>query len=232
MGNGSDRVDEAPWAPEHVVAMAPDRAAAAAARALALPARWSATGADDEAVWGVCRGSGAEPYQIAIELAEPAFRCSCPSRKLPCKHVLALLLLWANGHVPSLTRPGVVANWLAARAARSAAGAARQTNVVEPTDADDDSADTHTDRRPPTEGPASPPPGPDKRALERAARVAAGLGELDRWVCDRVRTGLTDPALATYAPWDQVAARLVDAQAPALANRVRRLAGAVGTRAG
>jgi len=230
--NGSERVDEAVWAPEHVVAMAPDRAAVAAARALALPGRWSATGADDEAVWGVCRGSGAEPYQVAVELAEPAFRCSCPSRKLPCKHVLALLLLWVNGHVPALTRPGVVANWLAARAARAATAAARQTTVVEPTDAEDDVASRRTDRQPSTAGPPSPAPGPDKRALERAARVAAGLGELDRWVCDRVRTGLTDPALATYAPWDQVAARLVDAQAPALANRVRRLAGVVGTRAG
>jgi hypothetical protein len=62
--------------------------------------------------------------------------------------------------------------------------------------------------------------------------VARGLAELDRWVVDRVRTGLTDPTLAHYATWDAVAARLVDAQAGALANRVRRLAGEVGTRDG
>jgi hypothetical protein len=68
--------------------------------------------------------------------------------------------------------------------------------------------------------------------MERAARVAAGLRELDRWLVDRVRAGLTDPALARYATWDTVAARLVDAQAPSLANRVKRLAGAVGTRPG
>lgn len=55
-----------------------------------------------------------------------------------------------------------------------------------------------------------------------------GLTELDRWLEDRMRTGLADPALSRYATWDSLAARLVDARAGALANRVRRLAGLVG----
>jgi hypothetical protein len=58
--------------------------------------------------------------------------------------------------------------------------------------------------------------------------MAAGLAELDRWLDDRLRTGLTDPALARYRTWDDLAARLVDAQVGGLSNRVRRLAGAVG----
>ena len=56
----------------------------------------------------------------------------------------------------------------------------------------------------------------------------AGLAELDRWLDDRMRTGLADPALARYGTWDQLAARLVDARAGSLANRIRRLAGLVG----
>ena len=56
------------WAPEHVVALAPDIAAAAAGRTMAVPSHWAATGCDTEAVWGLCRGSGAEPYQVAVEL--------------------------------------------------------------------------------------------------------------------------------------------------------------------
>ena len=55
-----------------------------------------------------------------------------------------------------------------------------------------------------------------------------GLVELDRWLEDRMRTGLADPSLARYATWDGLAARLVDARAGSLANRVRRLAGLVG----
>mgnify|MGYP000326096381 CR=1 FL=1 len=45
------------------------------------------------------------------------------------------------------------------------------------------------------------------------------LVELDRWLDDRLRTGLSDPALARYDTWDSLAARLVDARAGALANR-------------
>ena len=63
---------------------------------------------------------------------------------------------------------------------------------------------------------------------ERVARLVAGLVELDRWLEDRLRTGLADPSIARFATWDALAARLVDARAGALANRVRRLAGRVG----
>jgi hypothetical protein len=61
--------------------------------------------------------------------------------------------------------------------------------------------------------------------------MAAGLAELDRWLDDRLRTGLADPSLAGYKTWDGLAARLVDAQVGGLANRVRRLAGLVGAHA-
>merc|ERR1739841_333483 len=61
--------------------------------------------------------------------------------------------------------------------------------------------------------------------------MLSGLTELDRWLDDRMRTGLADPALARYATWDDLAARLVDAQVGGLANRIRRLAGLVGASA-
>ena len=67
-------------------------------------------------------------------------------------------------------------------------------------------------------------------ATSASSACVAGLVELDRWLDDRLRTGLADPALARYATWDDLAARLVDARAGALANRVRRLAGVVGAR--
>jgi hypothetical protein len=66
----------------------------------------------------------------------------------------------------------------------------------------------------------------------RVERVTHGLRELERWIDDRVRVGLGDPSVARYATWDEVATRLVDAQAGAMANRVRRLAGHVGARPG
>ncbi len=84
------------------------------------------------------------------------------------------------------------------------------------------------------EEPVPPPPPDGERDAardERVERMLAGLTELDRWLDDRMRTGLADPALARYATWDDLAARLVDAQAGSLANRIRRLAGLVGASA-
>jgi len=59
---------------------------------------------------------------------------------------------------------------------------------------------------------------------QREARVASGLAELDRWLCDQVRQGLAVSQQAGYRHWDDIAARMVDAQAPGLAERLRALA--------
>src|SRR5680860_679470 len=100
------------WTIEQVAAVAPSPRSIAAAEPLAVAARWSAVGADDRALWGRCRGSGTEPYETAVDHAEVAWRCTCPSRKLPCKHALALLLLWARGAVGAGTRPESVRSWV------------------------------------------------------------------------------------------------------------------------
>ncbi|MEZ4301849.1 MAG: SWIM zinc finger family protein [Polyangiaceae bacterium] len=43
-------------------------------------------------------GSKGDAYAVYAASKERA-RCSCPSRKSPCKHALGLLLLVAGGHV-------------------------------------------------------------------------------------------------------------------------------------
>ncbi|WP_279580295.1 hypothetical protein [Fodinicola feengrottensis] len=62
-----------------------------------------------------------------------------------------------------------------------------------------------------------------KRAEQREARVSAGLDELDQWLSDQVRTGLAGLSRGGYAQLDAMAARMVDAQAPAVAGTLRRL---------
>jgi hypothetical protein len=64
------------------------------------------------------------------------------------------------------------------------------------------------------------------RAQQRAERVASGLGELSQWLADQVRGGLAAAASAGYPHWDAIAARMVDAQCPAIAERLRGLAAA------
>lgn len=86
--------------PENALSHAPDDASKGNARALANPAKWKSIGAFDsdegEVAWGEITGSGGGVYHTRVEIDEPAFRCTCPSRKLPCKHSLALLLLRAK----------------------------------------------------------------------------------------------------------------------------------------
>jgi hypothetical protein len=217
------------WTVEQVAAVAPSPRAVAAAEPLAVAGRWSSVGADERAIWGRCRGSGAEPYDTMVDHVEVAWRCTCPSRKLPCKHGLALLLLWVRGGVGPGARPGSVEAWIGSRDRRVAA-AERGPGTERRSGGEERSVPA------PGEDPDARPGGVepsdrgelDRARDERVARMLEGLAQLDRWLEDRMRTGLADPALARYGTWDELAARLVDARAGALANRVRRLAGLVG----
>ncbi len=210
--------------PEQVLSLAPDRAAAAAGTSAADPAAWSAAGHDDEAVWGRYVATSAEPYEVAVDLGGPAYRCSCPSRKVPCKHALGLLLLHAQERVVPAPRLPFVQQWMHRRdqhpASRGAGAPAPEAAGEEVSPAGTTGAGRRTR---PTTG-----QGPQQRRVERAERMRAGLVELDRWLADRVRAGLAAGELADPATWDRVAARLVDAQCGGLANRVRRVAARVG----
>ena len=69
------------YSAEQIIALATDAASAKAGRSLAAASKWQHVGQDERALWGECQGSGAKPYQTVIDLSEPAFKCSCPSRK-------------------------------------------------------------------------------------------------------------------------------------------------------
>lgn len=187
-----------PWPSTRIADVAPDASSLSAARK--LDSSWLDTGHSEIALWGRCAGSGKNPYRTSIDTAGPAYRCSCPSRKFPCKHALSLLLKWAGGHVTAADTPADVSEWLTARAARNSPSAAP---------AEDRTPDVATAQR-------------------RHERVAAGLDELERWLTDRIRHGLGSVAhdVDTY---EDIAARMVDAQAPGAAAVLRALPAVVST---
>ena len=96
---------------EKIEQMAPDQASLAAAKKLLKPGKWP-TLADNGAgiVWGECQGSGATPYRIAVTEADAGYKCTCPSRKFPCKHSLALMWMRAEGLAPFV--PGTLPQWV------------------------------------------------------------------------------------------------------------------------
>lgn len=82
---------------EQVQSAAPDARSFADAKKLAKPATWRRLGRDGDALWGVALGSKGDAYAVFTKGVGDV-RCSCPSRKSPCKHGLALLLIAASGH--------------------------------------------------------------------------------------------------------------------------------------
>ncbi|TWD81266.1 SWIM zinc finger protein [Kribbella amoyensis] len=195
------------WDTEQVLALAPDPAAAKAGQAQARVAKWSDAGRSEHALWGYCQGSGKKPYQTMVDLSGPAFRCSCPSRKFPCKHALGLMLLGAAGELTATGEPDWVDAWLTERAGRAERAAER------------------AERKP---GEVADPLAAQQRASRRADRVSAGMAELQSWLDDQVRRGLSGFEQRGYGELSRLAARMVDAQAPGVAGAVRRAAGVVG----
>ena len=187
---------------EQVLALAPDDASAKAAGGLTAAAKWVSVGADADAVWGECKGSGAKPYQAQAEFVTLATRCSCPSRKFPCKHGLALLLMYVQSasSFAGAARPAWVDEWLSSRKDR----AVKKEKAVE-TAAAKVAAD-----------PAAAAASAAKREETRWKRIEAGTTELSRWIADQFRRGLASFGAEQRRDGQAMAARMVDAQAPGL----------------
>lgn len=188
---------------EQINSLAPDNASLKAAEKLLSTNKWPLLQYNDIAIWGECQGSGASPYQSRIDLNGPAFKCSCPSRKFPCKHGLALFLLYAErkaSFIESDTPPPWVSEWLDSRADKA-------LKKIETT--------------------AAPKPVDEvaqaRRVEKRQQNIEQGLVELQRWLEDVARVGMTDLQGKNYSYWDHLSARLIDAQASGLAFRVRQL---------
>src|SRR5687768_14177422 len=197
------------WSIQRVEQLAPDAGSFKAAQGSAKPAKWLNLGRDARLVWGECQGSGANPYQVRADLVDVTYKCSCPSRKLPCKHTLALLLLLAGGAVKEGAPPEFVNEWSANRAKRAESKQAKAAVA----------GDKEVDKE-----------AQAKRVEKRESRISEGLAQLETWLTDIVADGLAATRAQGEDFWEKMAARLVDSQAPGLARRVRELSWAAASR--
>jgi len=185
---------------DQIYSLAPDEASKKAGRDLAVPAKWVTKGINEQALWGECQGSGSKPYQTQVDLTAIAFKCSCPSRKFPCKHGLGLLLLCARQ--PNLFRdsdmPAWVNDWISKRSEKEEKKTEKAEKPV------DEAAQA-------------------KRQQSREQKVSSGISELLIWLKDIVRNGILTVPDKGGAYWDNMARRMVDAQASGLAAMVRNL---------
>lgn len=201
------------WTADQILALAPDAPSASAGQGLASLKKWASVGRSERAIWGLCQGSGKDPYQARVDLSEPAFKCSCPSRKFPCKHGLGLMLLFVKEAAAFKTQdePGWVSDWIAGRADRA------EKKVEKAKAAAEKPIDTEAQA---------------KRTAQREARVADGIAGCRVWLDDLVRRGLAAAQVESGSTWERAAARMVDAQASGLAGFIRRIPEVIASGAG
>lgn len=203
---------------DQIKALAPDAASLSAALGLAHASDWSllAKDAAGNALWGEIKGSGKSPYQARIDLAEPAFKCSCPSRKFPCKHGLALLMVHAKEAqaFTAADRPTWVSDWLDARQNKASARGTASDQALALADLSDLEREAILLKQAKKA---------QKSAAEKAEKAATGTAQCSLFLQDILRTGLSQ--LPQHADrFEPLAAQLVDAQLPGLARMLRQAA--------
>lgn len=171
---------------------------------MASSSKWVTTGISPQALWGECQGSGSKPYQTQVDLTDIAFKCSCPSRKFPCKHGLGLMLLHSRqpGLFTQKEMPAWVSDWINKRGEKAEKAEKKTEQADKPID--------ETAQQ--------------KRKQAREQKVNDGITDLLVWLKDIVRNGILSMPEKSAAYWDGMARRMVDAQASGLAAMVRELA--------
>jgi hypothetical protein len=212
---------------QKVEGLAPDQASLAASRKLLKPSCWLTLGEGDGLVWGECQGSGATPYRVVVSEADAGYKCTCPSRKFPCKHALALMWMRAErstAFAPAAV-PDWVKDWLSRRRGSSAAAnkpeeeaeQAKTRPSIRLTETSVAAVDA--DRKAEQRAAAAR----ERNRLEREAAVLAGLEDLDTWLSDQVQHGMANFVAQAAQACRTIAQRLVDAKATGLAGRLDAL---------
>lgn len=208
-----------------IEALAPDQASLSAASKLTKRSSWVRLERQDALLWGECQGSGANPYRVVVDAGDQGYKCTCPSRKFPCKHSLALM--WISATAPDNFSPaGEVPEWVndwLGRRRKSGAPAAPTASGAK--SIDEAQADQPTVNVEDPQAAERREAAQKKRAEDTKASISAGLDELDQWISDQLRLGLSSFVNASGERCRRISARLVDAKAAALASRIDELPG-------
>lgn len=138
-------------------------------------------------------------YQVAANLRVLQGQCTCPSRQKPCKHALGLMVL--HHRYPNTFQGDAIPEGVATFASKSPSG----SSSVAPKSLKAD----------------------ENRIQQRLQDIGGGLVELRLWLRDAVQMGLANLEQLPDAQWTRIRARLTDAKASGLANRIDALKEAV-----
>lgn len=173
------------------------------ARGIARQSCWETLEGNGKVLWGQYRTKRSRfASYVDLRYEKPAFRCNCKSRKTPCKHSLALLLLLTeqsdNFRVTD-EFPEEFQTWLKRRdgrlqpKARSAEEEAKLADVRQ------------------------------KNWEKRLTQMSKGLHDLELWLQEVIQEGLAGLHKRAPAYWEEWGAALVNAKLGSLAKRVKAL---------
>lgn len=212
---------------ERIEAVAPDQASLTAASKLLKRAKWPMLQISDDGtvMWGQCQGSGSTPYSMSVAMHDLGAKCSCPSRKFPCKHSIALMWWFADNssEFEVGSTPEWVSDWLSRRRGSNTtekdpaalekpklnANAAKRESKEKPLDAEAIKAKAQRSAK--------------RKASNKLAReksIAQGLDEFDLWLNDEIQQGLAGFDTRTSQQTPTIIKRLVDAKAPGMALKI------------
>ncbi len=198
---------------QQLLATSQDETNTERARQCANPWRWDNLEGNERAIWGEYK-TPSKPFLAAVDLNGPGFKCSCPSRKFPCKHALGLgLLLFENNGAFKVgdNIPESIESWLEKRDKRA----------------------TQTDTNPETtviaNGTEEPVP-PQKvwnaftiTTEKRIEEMKAGIEELQIWLEDLMREGIASLEAQGRDRLFNISTRMVDAKLGSIGKRLRAL---------
>ncbi len=214
---------------ETVAALAPDQASLKAASKLMKAAKWPVRRMNETShlVWGECQGSGANPYLTVFDLSDHGYKCTCPSRKFPCKHSLALMWMYAESPTEFETAadiPQWVTDWLGRR--RKTPG----NKAEKPSTQGKDLSLARAEEPEKPEDPkaiARKEAAVQKRAADTQTAILGAIDDLETWIEDQLRTGVGALMNDLSGRCRAIAARMVDGKAAGLAGRLDEMPGQI-----
>jgi hypothetical protein len=209
---------------DKIESMAPDQASLSAAVKI-KPSAWPLRAQSQTAkiAWGECQGSGSTPYRVSIALDDLGYKCTCPSRKFPCKHSLGLMLLLARSPESFAEQPvpDWVSDWMGRR--RPTSSAPKSEAADKPRASLDEISAEKPDAQDDEKARARAAQQRERLKAQREESILRGLEELDLWIADRLNRGIAGFMNEAAQQCRIAAQRLVDAKAPGIATRIDSL---------
>jgi hypothetical protein len=204
---------------EKLQRLAPDPVSQERAKQCAAPFRWQLLEGTERVLWGEFK-TPATPFYTAVDLDGPGFKCSCPSRKFPCKHALGLaLMIFSKPEAFRFgnTMPDEVEKWIAGRDKRKAGllgkNVAKQATTTE-----------------------LPPVKKERTwtwdllvSSSRLDDMKQGALELEIWLKDLLGRGLAGTEALDTDNWAFISKKMVDAKLGSIGRKMRILASQTNT---